>query len=189
VKGIVLIVVGLLTPACTRAQSRSPQATAELKNANGKVVGNAGFREDANGVRIVVQVKAVTPGRHGVHIHAAGKCDPPGFTSAGGHFNPAGKKHGLKSPEGPHAGDLPNIEVGADGNGRLEHVTKLITLGSGATSLFDADGSALVLHANPDDEQTDPTGDAGGRIGCGLINKAAQASGSAPHESPTSGGY
>ena len=137
-------------------------------------MGTASFWEDVNGVRIVAQVKGVPPGKHGFHVHAVGKCEPPGFTTAAGHFNPGRKKHGLKSPEGPHAGDLPNMEVGADGTGRLEYVTKLVTLGSGPASLFHADGTALVLHADPDDETSDPTGNAGGRIGCGLIRKAPE---------------
>lgn len=172
-KASLLLIAGLVMGGCATMQYGSPQATAELKNAKGEVVGTAGFWEDANGVRIAAHVKGVPPGKHGFHIHAVGKCDPPGFTTAAGHFNPGGKKHGLKSEAGPHAGDLPNMEVGTDGNGRLEYVTKPVTLGGGPTSLFDADGSALVLHADPDDEITDPTGNAGGRIGCGLIRKAS----------------
>ncbi|MBI3029313.1 MAG: superoxide dismutase family protein [Candidatus Rokubacteria bacterium] len=150
----------------------SPQATAALKNASGAGVGTASFWEDASGVRIVAQARGISPGRHGIHIHAVGKCDPPDFTTAGGHYNPAGKKHGLKIPAGPHAGDLPNLDVGTDRTGRLEYVTRLVTLGPGPTSLFDADGSALVIHANPDDEMTDPTGNSGGRIACGVLTRA-----------------
>ncbi len=172
-KGLPLFVLGLMLNGCAVMQAGSPQATAELRNAKGEVVGTASFWEDANGVRIAAQVRSVPAGRHGFHIHAIGKCDPPDFTTAGGHFNPTGKKHGLKSPDGPHAGDLPNLEVAADGTGRLDYVTKLVTLGAGPTSLFDADGSALVLHANPDDEATDPTGNSGGRIACGVIVKAS----------------
>jgi Cu-Zn family superoxide dismutase len=148
-----------------------PQATADLKNARGETVGAASLWEDAGGVRLAVQVRGIPGGRHGIHIHAVGKCDPPHFTTAGGHFNPGGKKHGLKSPAGPHAGDLPNLEVATDGAGRLEYVARLVTLGSGPTSLFDPDGSALVIHAAPDDETTDPTGNSGGRIACGVITK------------------
>lgn len=168
-----LIVLGLMLSGCATMQAGSPQATAELKNAKGEAVGSASFWEDANGVRVAAQVRGISTGRHGIHVHAVGKCDPPEFTTAGGHFNPGGKKHGLKTPVGPHAGDLPNLEVGADGTGRLEYANRRVTLGSGPTSLFDADGSALVLHANPDDDTTDPTGNSGGRIACGVITKAA----------------
>lgn len=172
-KRLPLIVLGLMLSGCATMQAGSPQATAELKNAKGEAVGSARLWEDANGVRVAAQVRGISTGRHGIHVHAVGKCDPPEFTTAGGHFNPGGKRHGLKTPAGPHAGDLPNLEVGADGTGRLEYATRLVTLGSGPTSLFDADGSALVLHANPDDETTDPTGNSGGRIACGVITKAA----------------
>jgi Cu-Zn family superoxide dismutase len=101
-----------------------------------------------------------------------GKCDAPDFTSAGPHFNPTGKQHGALNPQGSHAGDLPNLNVGPDGTGRLETATEQITLGPGATSLWDADGSALVVHAAPDDFTTDPTGNAGGRIACGILTAA-----------------
>ncbi len=170
-KSLSLFVAGLMLTGCATMPGGSPQATAELKNARGEAVGTASFWEDANGVRLAVQVRDSSPGRHGIHIHAVGKCDPPEFTTAGGHFNPGGKKHGLKTPAGPHAGDLPNLEVGTDRTGRIEYLTRLLTLGPGPTSLFDADGSALVIHANPDDETTDPTGNSGGRIVCGVITK------------------
>ncbi len=172
-KGLSVFVAGLLLTGCATIRPGGPQATAELKNAKGEGVGTARFWEDAGGVRITTQVKGISPGKHGTHLHAVGKCDPPDFTTAGPHFNPGGKKHGLKNPAGPHAGDLPNLEVAADGSGRFEYVTKTVTLGPGPTSLFDADGSALVVHANPDDDVTDPTGNSGGRIACGVITKVA----------------
>lgn len=168
-----LFVTGLMLAGCATMPVASPQATAELKNTRGETVGTASLWEDASGVRIVAQVREFSPGRHGFHIHAVGKCDPPDFTTAGGHYNPEGKKHGLKSPAGPHAGDLPNLDVGTDRMGRLEYVTRLVTLGPGPASLFDPDGSALVIHANPDDEATDPTGNSGGRIACGVITKSS----------------
>ena len=177
-----IFVLALILAGCATLQYGSPEATAELKNAKGEVVGTARFWEDANGVRIMVQVRGISPGKHGTHVHAVGKCDPSEFTTAGGHFNPGGKKHGLRSPVGPHAGDLPNLEVAADGTGQLEYVTKLVTLAPGPTSLFDTDRSALVVHANPDDDITDPTGNSGGRIACGIIRKAPQ-----PTPRPSSG--
>jgi Cu-Zn family superoxide dismutase len=168
-----LFVAGLMLSGCATMQAGNPQATAELKNAKAEAVGTASLWEDASGVRLAIQVRGIPAGRHGIHIHAVGRCDPPDFTTSGGHFNPGGKKHGLKSPAGPHVGDLPNLEVGADGTGRLEHATRLLTLGTGPTSLFDADGSAIVIHANPDDETTDPTGNSGRRIACGVIVRAS----------------
>ncbi len=170
-KRLSLFLAGLMLSGCATMQAGSPQATAELRNAKGEAVGTAGLWEDSSGVRLTIQVRGIPAGRHGFHIHAVGKCDPFEFTAAGGHFNPGGKKHGLKTPAGPHAGDLPNLEVGTDGTGRLEYITKLVTLGAGPTSLFKAAGSALVIHAGPDDETTDPTGNSGGRIACGVITK------------------
>jgi len=172
-KGLTILAAGLVLSGCATMFAGSPQATAELKNAKGEAVGTVSFWETADGVRIVAQVRGIPPGTHGFHIHTVGKCNPPDFTTAAAHFNPGEKKHGLKNPAGPHAGDLPNLEVGADGTGRLEYVTKLVTLGSGPSSLFGAAGRALMIHANPDDDMTDPTGNSGGRIACGVITKAA----------------
>lgn len=158
----------VLTMACATATPGS-RATAELKDKDGKIVGSARFSERPNGVLIRLEVKGLTPGLRAVHIHSIGKCDAPAFTSAGGHFNPAGKKHGHKSTDGPHAGDLPNMLVAKDGFGRFEALTDAVTLRAGPMSVFDADGSALVVHAGVDDYVTDPTGNAGDRAACGLI--------------------
>ncbi|MBI4246981.1 MAG: superoxide dismutase family protein, partial [Candidatus Rokubacteria bacterium] len=158
-----------LVAGCAGMQSGATSATAELKNAQGQIVGTATLTEVASGVRIVVEARGLPAGEKGVHLHAVGKCDPPAFTSAGGHFNPEGKKHGLQSPDGPHAGDLPNLAIAANGSGRLETTNTRASLGGGASSLFDADGSAVVIHAAADDMRTDPTGNSGGRIACGVI--------------------
>jgi len=162
----------ILTAACSMSTEQAPQATAELKDKDGKAVGVATFRESSGGVTVDVNVKGLTPGLHAVHVHAVGRCDAPAFTSAGGHFNPAQKKHGYKSPEGAHAGDLPNMLVARDGTGRFEAFTDGMTLKPGATSVFDKDGSALVIHAGVDDNVTDPTGNAGDRAACGIITMA-----------------
>ncbi len=154
--------------SCSLASPES-RATAELKDKDGKTVGRALFRERSDGVVVRLEVKGLTPGLHAVHVHAVGKCEGPGFTTAGGHFNPMGKKHGLKSPDGAHAGDLPNMLVLKDGSGRFEAKTDVITLKAGPASLFDRDGSALIIHAGVDDNTTDPTGNAGDRAACGLI--------------------
>ena len=107
---------------------------------------------------------------HGLHIHTVGACTPD-FAAVGGHFNPTTAQHGLDNPSGPHAGDLPNLEIDADGNGTYEATTTLVTLDQGDNSLFDSDGSALVIHADPDDLITDPAGNSGDRIACGIIEQ------------------
>lgn len=146
-------------------------AKATLHNAQGSEVGRAVLSEDAEGVRIVLEVHNLPIGAHAFHIHGIGKCEGPDFQSAGGHFNPHGKKHGRKNPEGAHAGDLPNLSVGEDGTGRGEWIAAGVTFGPGNHSLFHLDGTALVIHANPDDDVTDPAGNAGARIACGVIEK------------------
>jgi Cu-Zn family superoxide dismutase len=145
-------------------------AWAELRRADGEVVGTATFTQIGSALRVLLEVQGLPPGAKGVHVHAVGTCEGPAFTSAGAHFNPDGRQHGaLNHPLGPHAGDLPNITLGADGRGRLESTTELMSLGSGPSSVFDADGSAIIVHAAPDDFRTDPTGNSGARIACGVI--------------------
>jgi Cu-Zn family superoxide dismutase len=153
------------------ASAAAPKAKASLADAQGKDVGTATFTPAKGGVRIQVQLANLPPGKHGIHVHAVGKCDPPDFKSAGGHFNPAGKKHGLHSKEGAHAGDLPNLTVGKGGKATATFTAKGATLGDGEGSLFGPDGTALVVHADPDDEKTDPAGSSGARIACGVIEK------------------
>jgi Cu-Zn family superoxide dismutase len=144
-------------------------ATAPLKDASGKEVGSANLTQTPHGVLINLSVKGLAPGEHALHVHAVGKCEPP-FTSAGGHFNPTNKKHGMLAAEGYHAGDMPNLHVPQSGDLTVEVVNASITLEKGKpNSVFDADGSAIVIHAGSDDYKTDPTGDAGGRIACGVI--------------------
>lgn len=146
-------------------------ATAVMKDVKGNDIGRARFTEDNTGsVHIDVSVKSVSPGRHGIHIHETGRCDPT-FAAAGAHYNPAGKKHGLSNPQGAHAGDLPDLTVNEAGDGRLSTTTHMVTLSPGKATLFDQDGSALVIHAGPDDQMTDPAGNSGDRIACGVIQK------------------
>jgi Cu-Zn family superoxide dismutase len=172
---VVIVVLSSLLAGCAGMQPTGDNAaTADLRNASGASVGTASLTQVGNVVRIVLDAKGLTPGLHGVHIHAVGKCDPPDFNSAGPHFNPTSKQHGALNPQGSHAGDLPNLNVGADGNGRLETASEQISLATGATSLWDADGSALVVHAAPDDFKTDPTGNSGARVACGVITKASK---------------
>jgi Cu-Zn family superoxide dismutase len=168
-----LTLTAAATAGCAALQGSAPGATAVLRNAQGAVVAQATFTQTPAGVRLVVDARGLPPGDKGIHIHEVGRCEPPAFTSAGGHFNPGRRQHGLENPAGPHAGDLPNLHIDAQGTGRLETTTDRVTLGSGPTSLFDADGSALVIHAAPDDHRTDPAGNSGARIACGVITRAA----------------
>ncbi|MCS7198436.1 MAG: superoxide dismutase family protein [Candidatus Bipolaricaulota bacterium] len=172
---LVFVVVGLLIGSMT-VWAVGERAAAPLRDAEGRVMGMALFVQEAQGVRISVTVKGLSPGEHGIHIHAVGKCEPPDFLSAGPHFNPTNKKHGLNNPDGPHAGDLPNLVVGEDGSIVYEHITNLVTLTPGELSLFDEDGSSLVIHANPDDQITDPAGNSGARVLCGVITPMKGAS-------------
>lgn len=119
---------------------------------------------------MAVTVTNLSPGVHAIHIHEAGKCDAPDFKTAGGHFNPANKQHGMQNPEGHHAGDLPNLTVGANGKGTFKSTIQDVTLaGDGANSLFHAGGTSVVIHEKADDMKTDPAGNAGARIACGVI--------------------
>jgi Cu-Zn family superoxide dismutase len=167
----VLAIAGLaLIAGCSMSRPAvNAQASADLKDKDGRSVGVARFRDAAGGVLVSVEVKGLAPGLRAVHVHAVGKCEGPGFTSAGGHFNPAQKKHGLKNPEGAHAGDMPNMYISKAGSGKFEVLNDHISLGTGDRTLFDSDGSSLVIHAGVDDHTTDPTGTAGDRVACGVI--------------------
>jgi len=146
-------------------------AKSTLVNTQGQKVGEATLTETAQGVKIDLRVENLPPGVHAFHIHEKGDCHGPDFASAGGHFNPSGKHHGLKNPQGPHAGDLPNLTVGPDGRGSATAVNTLVTLKEGKNSLFQPGGTSLVIHEKADDDVSDPAGNAGPRIACGPITK------------------
>ena len=150
--------------------ARAETAHAELHNDQGQKVGEATLEQTPHGVLVTVDLQALPAGEHAFHIHDVGKCEPP-FKSAGGHFNPTHKQHGIENAKGMHAGDLPNIYVPENGKLKFDAFATAVTLGKGENSLFDADGSALVIHAGADDYKTDPAGDAGARIACGVVTK------------------
>ena len=170
---IVGLVTALFLLSYAAGAAEQDRARADIKDAQGKSVGTASLRETKDGLLIIINAKGFPQGLHAVHIHSVGKCEGPAFTSAGGHFNPLGKKHGLSNPAGPHAGDLPDMYVNKDGAGRYETLRASMTLGPGETSIFDSDGSAIVIHAAADDNMTDPAGNSGDRIACGVITKVA----------------
>lgn len=162
----------LTLAACSREElatgtpiTGGASATAMLRNAAGADAGRATVTEVAGGLRFTVDAKGLPGGTHGAHVHTVGRCDPPAFETAGPHWNPTSMKHGTMNPQGPHQGDLPNIVVDGSGRGTIGATIPGATL----ASLMDSDGAALVIHAGPDDMRTDPSGQSGGRIACGIL--------------------
>lgn len=141
----------------------------EIRRADGTLAARAMLYARGGAIEVRIQAAGLAPGHYGVHIHAIGRCEGPGFESTGPHWNPAGRRHGTLNPEGHHVGDLPNLEVGAGGGGRLEFAIPGATLRGGEHSIVDGDGAALVIHADPDDYRTDPSGNSGARIACGIL--------------------
>lgn len=163
---------GLALAPLTGCVTAEPEGGAPMAliNAAGQPIGTVRAWQTPGGVSFRVQASGLPHGIHGIHVHAIGRCDPPDFSSAGGHWNPAGRKHGLNNPAGPHAGDLPNVEVAA--NGVLG--ATVVLAGASMANLLDADGAALVLHATADDNVTDPSGNSGARIACAVMTPGAE---------------
>ncbi len=169
------LIWSLLTLVCAIASAQAEErATAKIINSQGVVVGTATLTPTVRGTGVLINItlKGLPAGVHALHIHTVGKCEKPDFMSAGGHFNPGMKEHGTENPKGAHAGDLPNVEFLGRGDDHVSMAVGGVTLGPGPSSLFHPGGTALVIHANPDDYKTDPTGNAGPRIACGVIEKA-----------------
>lgn len=169
-KSMSYAMIALVLCASTATAQDAATAKAELKDAKGAVVGQATLTDSPNGVLVHVVLTGMPAGPHAFHIHETGTCDAP-FTSAGGHFNPASKQHGMANPMGMHAGDLPNVQVPSDGALTFDAMARDVTLGAGANSLFKSGGTAIVMHAVGDDYKTNPAGAAGARIACGVIAK------------------
>jgi Cu-Zn family superoxide dismutase len=165
----ILISAAVALSACAAIEPTGG-APMPLVNVSGQSIGTVRAWQTAGGVSFRISASGLPHGLHGLHVHAVGRCDPPEFKTAGAHWNPAGKQHGMNNPAGPHAGDLPNVEVAA--NGVLNATVTLA--GASMANLLDADGAALVIHASPDDYKTDPSGNSGARIACAVIQPQAE---------------
>ena len=168
---LLLAFLTVATALSLSAFGKTKQVKTEVKDASGKSVGWAMIRPAGSGVEVNLSLDHMPPGEHAVHIHQNAKCEAPDFKSAGGHFNPDSKQHGLNNPDGPHAGDMENFTVNADGKAHVKILDKNVDLGDSSKSLFANGGTAIVIHAKPDDMHTDPSGNAGDRIACGMITK------------------
>lgn len=165
------LTIALFAMLLMAALPSAAKTKVELKDAQGKSVGNIVIWDQGTGVALELHLHDLAPGEHGIHFHAVPKCEAPEFKSAGGHFNPENKKHGFDSSDGHHAGDMTNFTVNADGKAEVRLEDKDVTLKDGPHSLLSKDGAAIVVHAKADDYKTDPSGNSGDRVACGVITK------------------
>jgi Cu-Zn family superoxide dismutase len=179
---VAVIVLGSVTLACSSPQYRATNGDVQLppldaagtvviRSSTGERLGALDLIPTPDGrLRLRGTLAGIPRGTHGIHLHAIGRCEPPGFESTGGHFNPTSRQHGLENAAGPHAGDAPNIEAGGDGRAAIDIVLAAASLDpSNAAFINDADGAAVVIHASADDQRTDPSGNSGARIACGVV--------------------
>jgi len=169
-KRVVFLMIGILLALLASPSRSAAKTKVELKDAQGKSVGEIILWDQGSGVALQLHLHDLTPGEHGIHFHQVPKCESPDFKSAGGHFNPEGKKHGFDSPDGHHAGDMKNFTVGANGKADVKLEDGEVTLKDGPHSLL-TNGAAIVVHAKADDYKTDPSGNSGDRVACGVISK------------------
>jgi len=167
---VIFVSVALTLSGCATVPPSTPSAVAAIADTSGRTLARATVRQGRSGLSVHVEAAGLAPGIYGVHLHAVGRCDGPAFASAGPHWNPTARQHGRDNPAGSHMGDLPNLTVGADGRGTIDFdVSGASLTGAGSNVLLDADGAAIVVHAQADDYRTDPSGNSGARIACGVI--------------------